>query len=413
MTKRFCHVRLVLLRIYMAFSSKKPSLNKIFLLVFGIAFGLVGLALAFQGAKTASDLRSRAAQTNQIYKQWEFNGRTAEGWVAVAPYTDYVQSGFYVVSGGKTSVLPAFRNTNVATSLPTGLKSISLSLAVGPVRIPKPTPIRCSPPPSCPGPMIQLMIGDERGCPVYRCGGTVGIDDVQGGGAAVGAPNVRGVSDQSDDANFQRSVGAKVACTMEARACPDGTYVGRAGNSCAFTACPGKGQRQRKFVAHVYYKLAGRDKYERPVQISGVADGSFATYTVNLTNAESIALDSIRVVFASGVKNADMIAVDWIRILGPVVKPTASPSCIPVPTCDTSRPCPQYYPRGGFCVTPAPTCTPAPPGCVDKNGNISLCDPKPGVVWCRPKPMPLPSSGTGCVTVCQGNVCRVDCKPGV
>lgn len=29
-----------------------------------------------------------------------------------------------------------------------------------------------------------------------------------------------------------------VACTMEARLCPDGSYVGRSGPDCAFAACP-------------------------------------------------------------------------------------------------------------------------------------------------------------------------------
>ena len=29
-----------------------------------------------------------------------------------------------------------------------------------------------------------------------------------------------------------------VACTMEAKLCPDGTYVGRTGPNCEFTPCP-------------------------------------------------------------------------------------------------------------------------------------------------------------------------------
>jgi hypothetical protein len=29
-----------------------------------------------------------------------------------------------------------------------------------------------------------------------------------------------------------------VACTMEARLCPDGSYVGRTGPNCEFAACP-------------------------------------------------------------------------------------------------------------------------------------------------------------------------------
>lgn len=32
--------------------------------------------------------------------------------------------------------------------------------------------------------------------------------------------------------------GQKVACTMEAKLCPDGSYVGRTGPNCEFAACP-------------------------------------------------------------------------------------------------------------------------------------------------------------------------------
>lgn len=31
-----------------------------------------------------------------------------------------------------------------------------------------------------------------------------------------------------------------VACTLEARLCPDGSYVGRQGPNCEFAACPGE-----------------------------------------------------------------------------------------------------------------------------------------------------------------------------
>lgn len=33
-----------------------------------------------------------------------------------------------------------------------------------------------------------------------------------------------------------------VACTMEAKLCPDGSYVGRTGLNCEFTPCPGEVQ---------------------------------------------------------------------------------------------------------------------------------------------------------------------------
>ena len=33
-----------------------------------------------------------------------------------------------------------------------------------------------------------------------------------------------------------------VACTMEAKECPDGSYVGRTGPNCEFAACPISGE---------------------------------------------------------------------------------------------------------------------------------------------------------------------------
>lgn len=30
-----------------------------------------------------------------------------------------------------------------------------------------------------------------------------------------------------------------IACTMEAKMCPDGSYVGRSGPNCEFSPCPG------------------------------------------------------------------------------------------------------------------------------------------------------------------------------
>lgn len=35
----------------------------------------------------------------------------------------------------------------------------------------------------------------------------------------------------------------EVACTREAKLCPDGTAVGRTGPDCAFAPCPGEGPR--------------------------------------------------------------------------------------------------------------------------------------------------------------------------
>ncbi|PJA86651.1 MAG: hypothetical protein CO141_03655 [Candidatus Moranbacteria bacterium CG_4_9_14_3_um_filter_42_9] len=39
---------------------------------------------------------------------------------------------------------------------------------------------------------------------------------------------------------IQKPKGDKIACTMKAKLCPDGTYVSRSGTNCEFAACPGK-----------------------------------------------------------------------------------------------------------------------------------------------------------------------------
>ncbi|MDD3487180.1 MAG: hypothetical protein PHF35_02255 [Candidatus Moranbacteria bacterium] len=39
--------------------------------------------------------------------------------------------------------------------------------------------------------------------------------------------------------NGGAGLGSEKACTMEARQCPDGSYVGRSGPNCDFSPCPG------------------------------------------------------------------------------------------------------------------------------------------------------------------------------
>lgn len=43
------------------------------------------------------------------------------------------------------------------------------------------------------------------------------------------------------ESNDPMSDGDQIACTMDARACPDGSYVGRTGPNCEFAPCPTTG----------------------------------------------------------------------------------------------------------------------------------------------------------------------------
>ena len=133
----------------MAYSSKSSSFNKILILVFGIAFGFVALALVYQGAKTSSDIRSRAAQETRILKSWEFNGTTSEGWQQ-QPNTITVSGGYLNFTVMPNQAQMGLENTTSFT-IPTGIRNFQINLRITtpkpaqPVRsgklVPTPTPV--------------------------------------------------------------------------------------------------------------------------------------------------------------------------------------------------------------------------------------------------------------------------------
>ena len=50
----------------------------------------------------------------------------------------------------------------------------------------------------------------------------------------------------------------QVVCTMEAKQCPDGSYVGRQGSKCEFKACPAPTSSSNKVVEKLCHLKAGR-----------------------------------------------------------------------------------------------------------------------------------------------------------
>jgi hypothetical protein len=112
----------------MTHSSRSSSFHKILVLVFGIAFGLVALAFAYQGVKTSNDIRSRAAQTDQIYKQWEFNGATTEGWVQTNLTGIKVANGFLTASTTNNNAI--LFHKSVSAAMPVGNKYLKFRLGV-------------------------------------------------------------------------------------------------------------------------------------------------------------------------------------------------------------------------------------------------------------------------------------------
>src|SRR5258706_3096173 len=109
----------------MAYKPSSSSFHKILILVFGAAFGLVALALGYQAMNRSADIRSKAAEEQSIYKQWEFNGTDAEGWMGENPYIALTQNGYLRLVMHRFARLLALRNIQVNAKLPKGLKTIA------------------------------------------------------------------------------------------------------------------------------------------------------------------------------------------------------------------------------------------------------------------------------------------------
>jgi hypothetical protein len=62
--------------------------------------------------------------------------------------------------------------------------------------------------------------------------------------------------------NMQKRDLGPVACTLEAKICPDGTVVGRSGPKCEFTACPTQSKS-----AHFNEKILDNDVYLTPLTL--------------------------------------------------------------------------------------------------------------------------------------------------
>lgn len=58
------------------------------------------------------------------------------------------------------------------------------------------------------------------------------------GPSPIGTPDMRFGGDGYEDPVPPKSDEPMVACTMDARECPDGSYVGRVGPNCEFAPCP-------------------------------------------------------------------------------------------------------------------------------------------------------------------------------
>ncbi len=127
----------------MARRNPHQSFSKILTLVFGVAFGIIALVMVYKAVQDSTENRSKAAEEQVTFKQWEFNGKDTEGWKV--PAATIVGRGYlsmsdlYVYSIGLNSDVPttqpsnSFTMTNPAvnTVFPVGNKQIKFMIAVG------------------------------------------------------------------------------------------------------------------------------------------------------------------------------------------------------------------------------------------------------------------------------------------
>lgn len=350
------------------------SSSKVFGLVLTVGFGLIALIISYAALKGGLELRSKAAQEQAVYGQWEFNGTSVEGWKGIPPNTTAARNGALVVlspdvAAQAKATVRGFHNTSVQTNLPKGAKKVTLSLAVDAAQRGTPPP----PPPIVCAQVITSAKNDTTG----ECKDFATPCDVPKGWSKVRScegtdtKNVQGVSDETDELEFQQSVREKTACTLEAKQCPDGSWVGRIGPECRFEPCSPKTPepKKRTFAALLYYKLANKKKFEKPVKFTGIADRSFHEYTVALPDVGAVNIERLRIVFTSGVRAGELVSVDWIRLTGVAPKPTP----IPPKGCQYKQVQCVKAPCDPILICPTTTIRPRPPTITPKPRNDRWC----------------------------------------
>ena len=120
---------------------KEAGIAQVLTIVFSVAFGLIALAVSYAAVFRPTENRSRAAQAKEkAYKAWEFNGtdpngRPAEGWtvsnLSTPVATDGVLRATFTNEIRSKASLASFKQTSVATTLPSGAKSVQMRLGIG------------------------------------------------------------------------------------------------------------------------------------------------------------------------------------------------------------------------------------------------------------------------------------------
>lgn len=259
----------------MARQNPHQSFGKILTLVFGIAFGVIGLIMVYKAVQDSTENRSKAAEEQITYKQWEFNGKDTEGWKV--PVGSTVRSGYLRLppiyqmgllnSDGSTkqNVL-RIDNTAVNTVFPVGNKQIKFMIAVvGPTRYDE--VIDANPPVSTNVVADESKLGSGYGAP---------------------APSViTGI-----------------------------TYEEQQKNNVKYP----------QYTMMVSYTTReNTQKYIEIPSVTGMADGRFREIAITIPNSiNEMRMGALNVQFTN-VPPGSEVRIDWIRLVGP--KGNITPSC--------------------------------------------------------------------------------------
>lgn len=101
-----------------------------FTILAALFFGLVALGVSYRALTRGTELRSKAAESLVVFKQWEFNGVTKEGWSGKNIEAVKVNGGYLTGVLGKQSERALVNTAAKAKLDATGNKYIRISLTV-------------------------------------------------------------------------------------------------------------------------------------------------------------------------------------------------------------------------------------------------------------------------------------------
>lgn len=310
--------------------------SRIFFTLIVLAFSLVGLAVTYQAFVQGGDVRSKAAQSEVIFKRWELNGVTTEGWglyptvpstageqpkQSILSNTIYTKGGYLFLTPMRPSQV--LGNVKVSATLPKGEKTLSVRLSIGGTSVLGAKKERSD------GPERKKRKdkGNESKLPPVGC-------------------------------YYKEECNQKGKKCQEVLVCPSPTP----------TPTP---KKTPTISIRVYYSMYSKGtsssiQSSKPLVmpprfliIPVVADGTMNTITGTFLDYDPIDIQDLHFDLKEAARMP--VQIDWIRLSGE----KSPPPCYPRPVCAD--------------------------GVKTESGAVLYCDPKPGENWCPPSsPTPLP-----------------------